>query len=258
MVCPYAFLTIQISTRIAGIASLESFDCQRTACGTAAKDRNINGMADRPGTTGRHRMRHVGRLAALLLLAGCAAPAPKPAAVKLPAPPPQEIPTPLALLQTYTVKPGIGTQCVPYARSRSGINLFGDAYTWWDGAKGQYARGNLPALGSVLVLSKTKRLRRGHVGVVSAIVSDREIRIDHANWQPDAIITNMAVLDVSPANDWTQLRFWNKDARTWGAIYPASGFIYNLADNGASSGKATTTAGSSSGNPKSTPQQPLP
>ena len=170
-------------------------------------------------------------------------------------PPPQEVTTPLALLQTYKVSPGIGQQCVPYARSRSGIKIFGDAHTWWEGAKGQYARGNLPMLGSVLVLSKTKRLRRGHVGVVTAIVSDREIRLDHANWQPDAIITNMAVIDVSPANDWTQLRFWNKDARMWGAIYPASGFVYNLADKAAP--KATTVI--SSGNAThGTPQQATP
>jgi surface antigen len=201
-------------------------------------------MTALPGTNGRRWKQHVGRLAALLLLVGCATP-PNPATVAVPVPPPQEPTMPLALLQSYSVTPGI-TQCVPYARSRSGIKLFGDAYTWWEGAKGQYARGNLPALGSVLVLSKTKRLRRGHVGVVTAIVSDREIRIDHANWQPDAIITNMAVLDVSPANDWTQLRFWNKDARVWGAVYPASGFVYNLADKGAPSGTATTVI--SSGN----------
>lgn len=201
----------------------------------------------------------MGRLAALLLLAGCATPAPKPAAVTVPVPPSQQQTTPLASLQTYTVKPGIGTQCVSYARSRSGIKIFGDAYTWWDGAKGQYARGDLPMPGSVLVLSKTKRLRRGHVAVVTAIVSPREIRLDHANWQPDAIITNMAVIDVSPANDWTQLRFWNKDTRKWGAVYPASGFIYNVADLPVPSGKATTTVSSSGGNTtRGTPQQPLP
>ncbi|HKP24910.1 MAG TPA: CHAP domain-containing protein, partial [Dongiaceae bacterium] len=195
-------------------------------------------------------------MAALLLLAGCATASKQaPEAVSVPLPPPSQQTMPLALLQTYAVKPGIGTQCVPYARSRSGIKIFGDAYTWWDGAKGQYARGNLPALGSVLVLSKTKRLRRGHVGVVTAIVSDREIRLDHANWQPDAIITNMAVLDVSPANDWTQLRFWNKDARVWGAIYPASGFVYNLADKGAPGGAATTVISSGNNATHGTTQQ---
>ena len=62
-------------------------------------------------------------------------------------------------------------------------------------------------------------------------MNPREIRIDHANWQRDAIITGMSVIDVSPANDWTQLRFWNKEARMWGRIYPARGFIYNVADS---------------------------
>ena len=214
-------------------------------------------MATAPGTTARQWKRHVGRLAALALLAGCAAPKQAPEAVSVPVPPPPKQEQSLTLLQTYRVSPGIGTQCVPYARTRSGIKIFGDAYTWWNTAEGQYARGNLPLVGSVLVLSKTKRLRRGHVGVVTAIVSEREIRLDHANWQPDAIITNMAVMDVSPANDWTQLRFWNKDARMWGAVYPASGFVYNLADKVAPSGSATTII--SSGNATSgSPQQSTP
>ena len=70
---------------------------------------------------GQRWKRHVGRLAALLLLAGCATPKPAPEAVSVPLPPPQQQTTPLALLQTYAVSPGIGTQCVPYARTRSGI-----------------------------------------------------------------------------------------------------------------------------------------
>ena len=212
-------------------------------------------MTAAPETTARQWKRHVGRLAALLLLAGCASPTPKEAAVTVPVPPPQQT-TQLASLQTYAVSPGIGTQCVPYARSRSGIKIFGDAYRWWDGAKGQYARGNLPLVGSVLVLSKTKRLRRGHVGVVTAIMSEREIRLDHANWQPNAIITNMAVMDVSPANDWTQLRFWNKETRKWGAVYPASGFVYNLAD--IPNGGATTVISSGDNTTHGTPQQTTP
>ena len=146
MVFPYVFLTILISTRIAGIASLESCYFQRAECRTAAKDRKFKGMATAPGTAARRWKRHVGRLAALLLLAGCATPSPKPAVVAVPVPQPKEQTTSLASLQTYRVSPGIGTQCVPYARSRSGIKIFGDAYTWWDGAQGQYARGSLPML----------------------------------------------------------------------------------------------------------------
>lgn len=213
-------------------------------------------MATAPEATAWRWKRHVGRLAALLLLAGCAAP-PNPAAVTVPGSPSQERTTPLASLQTYRVTPGIGTQCVPYARARSGIRIFGDAHTWWDGAEGKYARGNLPVVGSVLVLSKTKRLRRGHVAVVTALVSKREIRLDHANWQPDAIITDMAVMDVSPANDWTQLRFWNKDARMWGAVYPASGFIYTVADR-ATPGSGGATVVSSGNATHGTPPQTAP
>jgi hypothetical protein len=35
-------------------------------------------------------------------------------------------------------------QCVPYARQASGIQLFGDARTWWDQAAGRYSRGHAP------------------------------------------------------------------------------------------------------------------
>jgi surface antigen len=210
-------------------------------------------MAPGPNRTRHRRLRQVGRLAALLLLAGCAAPKPPvaPQAVAVPQASPAAA---LAALQSYSVRPGIGTQCVPYARARTGIGIFGDAHTWWDTAAGRYARGNRPMVGSVLVLSKTSRLRRGHLGVVANVIGPREIRVDHANWQPDAIITNMAVIDVSPANDWSQLRFWNKDARMWGRIYPAAGFIYNLPDG--ATPPAITTAVSSNGSPP--PQQPTP
>ncbi|HET6158540.1 MAG TPA: CHAP domain-containing protein [Dongiaceae bacterium] len=197
----------------------------------------------------------MGRLAALLLLAGCATPKAPPEAVSVP-PQSQQ---PLVSLQAYSVRPGIGAQCVPYARARSGIGIFGDAYTWWDTAAGRYARGNLPVIGSVLVLRKTSRLRYGHVGVVSAVVGPREIRIDHANWQPNAIITNMAVIDVSPANDWSQLRFWNKEARVWGSVYSAAGFVYNLPDSVTPPDGTGTTIISGAGNTTYwAPQQPAP
>jgi surface antigen len=199
--------------------------------------------------------RQVGRLAALILLAGCATPkAPSaPAAVPVP---PVEPSLPLAQLQAYAVKPAIGTECVPYARQRSGIGIMGDAYTWWDTAAGRYQRGSLPLAGAVLVLRKSDRLRRGHLAVVTAVVGPREIRVDHANWQADALITGMAVMDVSPKNDWTQLRFWNKDARMWGRIYPAAGFIYNVPDGVVPPGATTLISGNGKGD--GTPQQSTP
>jgi hypothetical protein len=195
-------------------------------------------------------------LAALILVAGCAT-SPRPASVPIAVPVPPVEPGPaLARLQAYAVKPAIGTECVPYARQRSGIGIMGDAYTWWNTAAGHYQRGSLPLVGAVLVLRKTERLRRGHLAVDAAVVGPREIRVDHANWQPDALITGMAVMDVSPKNDWSQLRFWNKDARTWGRIYPAAGFIYNVPDGVIPPG--ITAVSSGNGQSSVAPQQSIP
>ncbi len=41
--------------------------------------------------------------------------------------------------------------CVPFARTLSGINLRGNAETWWDGARGIYERGAEPEVGAVMV-----------------------------------------------------------------------------------------------------------
>ena len=41
-------------------------------------------------------------------------------------------------------------QCVPFARTFSGIQIFGDAYTWWQQASGKYNKGFVPKTGAVL------------------------------------------------------------------------------------------------------------
>jgi hypothetical protein len=118
-------------------------------------------------------------------------------------------------------------ECVPYARMRSGVQLFGNAGTWWVSAEGRYARGRTPLLGSVIVLTGYAGPGRGHVGVVSALISTREIRIDHANWLGDgAIYLDDPVADVSPDNRWTEVRVYNPRARSWGTkTYLVEGFI---------------------------------
>lgn len=120
-------------------------------------------------------------------------------------------------------------QCVPYARMVSGVNLFGDAFTWWEGATGVYQRGSMPAPGAVLVLTQSDRLRSGHVAVVTQVINSREILVDHANWIPGQVTQGHAVFDASPANDWTMPRFYNGEHHVYGSIYPAYGFIYNVA-----------------------------
>ena len=120
--------------------------------------------------------------------------------------------------------------CVPYARARSGIELRGDAWQWWEAASGRYTRARQPAPGSVLVIARTSRLPSGHVAVVSRVVSAREIRVDHANWASGAargrVAQDQPVLDVSQDNDWTQLRVWYPRVNDYGATtYAAHGFI---------------------------------
>jgi surface antigen len=205
----------------------------------------------------RHSKLVLAGLFAALLLTACSTP--KPPATTIASLPPAPPPAMSATGAPYSVDYSANLQCVPYARLRSGIGIFGDAHTWWDTAAGRYPRGHVPVAGSVLVLRKTSRLSYGHVAVVTQQINPREIKIDHANWQRGTVITDMPVLDVSPANDWTELRFWNQEAQVWGAIYPAEGFIYNTpADPNAPPSDLGTTIISSQGQRYWAPQEPLP
>jgi hypothetical protein len=119
-------------------------------------------------------------------------------------------------------------ECVPYARGISSVSIRGDAWTWWRSAKGRYKRDRRPAVGSVLVLERTDRLRYGHVAVVSRVINGREILVDHANWlNRGQIHKNLPVRDVSAKNDWSVVRVWYAPGNTLGKRhYPAHGFIH--------------------------------
>ena len=121
-----------------------------------------------------------------------------------------------------------GLQCVPYARDVSGIEIRGNAKTWWDQAAGRYDRGGSPREGAVLAMPGSGRMRLGHVAVVSKIVGDREILLSHANWSHrGGIERNVRAIDVSEQGDWSRVRIWyasNGDLGT--TSYPAQGFIY--------------------------------
>jgi hypothetical protein len=124
-------------------------------------------------------------------------------------------------------------QCVTYARETSGLGLKGDAWTWWASAAGQYERGQKPRAGAVVVFKKHGSMRHGHVAVVSEIINSRKMLVDHANWAPQRghgrgqVTTRVMVLDVSPRNDWTQVRVWHEASGEMGQrVYPTFGFIY--------------------------------
>jgi CHAP domain len=116
--------------------------------------------------------------------------------------------------------------CVPYARQRSGISIQGNAWQWWGNAAGRYARGQTPAYGAVLAFRSIPRMPLGHVAVVSRVINSREILVDQANWMPAGQISlGVPVVDVSPENDWTEVRVGIGGGH-FGTEYPTYGFIY--------------------------------
>jgi surface antigen len=119
-------------------------------------------------------------------------------------------------------------ECVPFARALSGIQLKGDAADWWWRAGDRYARGREPEVGSVLVFPRSPRLPRGHLSVVSQVMSRREILVTQANWVRHHVTTDQLVVDVSPYGDWSTVRVWWPATGTLGTTaYPVLGFIYS-------------------------------
>ena len=114
--------------------------------------------------------------------------------------------------------------CVPFARNASGIEIRGNAETWWGKAKGKYWRGKEPRIGAVMAFSGTSKLPMGHVAVVSEIIDERLIKIHHANWHRNKVSLGMAVKDVSEKGDWSRVRV-ETNPGAFGSIYKIDGFI---------------------------------
>lgn len=119
-------------------------------------------------------------------------------------------------------------QCAKYARVISGIGIRGNANTWWGQAAGRYARGHAPKVGAVLAFAPTKRMRLGHVAMVSEVVSDREVLLTHANWsRRGGVERDVRAIDVSADGDWSQVKVWYGPQHGLGAsTYLTKGFIY--------------------------------
>ena len=119
-------------------------------------------------------------------------------------------------------------QCAPYAREISGVDIHGNANTWWGQAAGHYQRGATPKVGAVMAFAPTSRMRVGHVAMVSKIVSDREVLLTHANWsRRGGIETDVRAVDVSAAGDWSEVKVWFAPLGDLGtSSYPVRGFIY--------------------------------
>jgi surface antigen len=121
-------------------------------------------------------------------------------------------------------------QCVPFARRETGVEIYGNANTWWRQAQERYETAEAPEEGAVLVLQGYATTARGHVAVVKEVVSPRLIIVDHANWLNRGEITrDVPIMDVSEAGDWSEVRVWHVPGRHWGGrTYNVQGFILNV------------------------------
>ena len=120
-------------------------------------------------------------------------------------------------------------QCAPYAREISGIQIRGNANTWWGQAAGRYERGHAPKEGAVLAFQSTRRMRVGHVAMVSKVVNEREVLLTHANWsRRGGVERDVRAVDVSAAGDWSLVKVWYAPQHGLGtSAYPTNGFIYS-------------------------------
>jgi len=141
-------------------------------------------------------------------------------------PPPDDAYEPTARVSNWRSR----LQCVPFARRESGVQIFGNANTWWQQARDRYETTAEPEEGSVMVLRGYATANRGHVAVVREIVSPRLIIVDHSNWLNGGEITrDVPIRDVSEAGDWSQVQVWHVPGRHWGGrTYQVQGFILNV------------------------------
>jgi len=125
-----------------------------------------------------------------------------------------------------------GLQCVPYARALTGVEIRGDAHTWWGQAKGRYQRGSRPKVGAVVSFKKSGGSRLGHIAAVRKIIDKRTVLISHANWsringKRGHVEENVKMVDSSKNNDWSRVRVWyTPNNALGGTSRPLNGFIY--------------------------------
>ncbi len=140
-------------------------------------------------------------------------------------------------------------QCVPYAREVSGIQIYGDAWTWWDKAEGRYQRGRKPKVGAVMAFEPHGNMRLGHVAAVSKVIDSRTVLLRHSNWSPidgrrGQIEDDVRAVDVSDNNDWSAVRVWYDPIQSLGTTaWPVEGFIYNQRPAKTSPAQAAAPAG---------------
>lgn len=93
------------------------------------------------------------------------------------------------LILVFAPVPVFALECVDYCINNGWQDFRGLVYAknWYGAAEGKgYKTGSTPVVGAVLVWKSWDNNQAGHVAIVSSIVSDSEITVNHANWAPTA------------------------------------------------------------------------
>ena len=129
------------------------------------------------------------------------------------------------------VHQALAIDCVQYVKSSSNFGLSGNAWSWWRHAAGVYERGNQPRIGAVVVFERTRRMPSGHLALVSGVIDDETVLIDHANWSATGgsdgrVRRGVPAIDCSLHHDWSAVCVWNAEFASFGHPYAVAGFIY--------------------------------
>ena len=90
-----------------------------------------------------------------------------------------------------------------------------------------------PKVGAVMSFRPYHAMTLGHVAMVSKVIDRRTVLLRHANWSPidgrrGQIEMDVRAVDVSPNNDWSEVRVWYAPIGDLGTTHwPVNGFIYN-------------------------------
>lgn len=141
----------------------------------------------------------------------------------------------LSLVGLLVLAPSARTapvNCVQFVERTTDMAIRGNAWQWWESAADLYTRGRQPSPNAVMVFAKSGHLRSGHLAVVTGQIDRRTVLVDHANWSPvggrrGRVEHAVKIVDVSPANDWSQVRVWYGPASDIGqTVYAINGFVY--------------------------------
>ena len=102
------------------------------------------------------------------------------------------------------------------------------------------SQGFTPKTGAVLWCSNPNGvMSKGHVAVVSQVLTDRVIQVTQANWSiiegsRGKVERDVTVVDVFTLGDWSQVKVWYDPVRDLGkTVYPTYGFNYGTTENAA-------------------------